>query len=188
VVALVFQYGSNCLESQINSRERLCGDAKFICKAVAEDFELTFDVWSKNRACAAADIVFKRGSKVWGALYEIPDYLIRRNTSKEKGRKSLDAIEGEGINYRQEMIVVRRGSNEVVTALTYRVIDPKPALETGLHYVRHLVDGLRERGVAEEYITEVKRIAAANNPAIALQLESLRAGAELIREQSHELG
>lgn len=187
-MALVFQYGSNCLESQINSKERLCGDAKFICKAVAEDFQLTFDVWSENRACAAANIVFKPGSKVWGALYEIPDYLIRRNTAKEKGRKSMDAIEGEGTNYRREMIAVRRSSDEVVTALTYRVIDPKPDLGTGLEYVGHIVNGLRERGVTEEYIAEVKRIAAANNPAIALQLESLRAGAELTQEQAHEPG
>ena len=42
---LVFQYGSNCLESEINSKERLCGDAKFTAIAqTVEDFELAFDV------------------------------------------------------------------------------------------------------------------------------------------------
>ena len=173
-MALVFQYGSNCCEGQINSNDRLCGDARFIGKAeTVEDFQLAFDVWSKNRACAAADIVSKPGSKVWGALYEVPEYLIERNTAKEKGRKSLDAVEGEGTNYRREMISVRRDNSEVVTALTYRVIAPKPDLKTNLDYVGHIVKGLRERGVAEGYISEIKTIASANNPTIASQVDRL---------------
>ncbi len=172
-MALVFQYGSNCSESQINGKDRLCGDAKFIGTAVAEGFQLAFDVWSAKRQCAAADIVSKPGSKVWGALYEVPDYLIERKTAKETGRKSLDEIEGEGSNYRQEMIAVRRDNDEVVTALTYQVIDPKPDLKTDSEYVGYIVNGLRERGVPEGYITEVKRIAVANYPTIAAQVESL---------------
>ena len=100
-MALVFQYGSNCSESQINSSKRLCGDAMFIGKAAVEDFQLAFDVLSEHRRCAAADIVSKPGSKVWGALYTVPDYLIGRETAKAKGRKSMDAIEGEGRNYRR---------------------------------------------------------------------------------------
>jgi gamma-glutamylcyclotransferase (GGCT)/AIG2-like uncharacterized protein YtfP len=58
--------------------------------------------------------VSKPGSKVWGALYEVPEYLIDRNTAKEKGRKSLDAVEGEGMNYRRETISVRRDNSEVL--------------------------------------------------------------------------
>src|SRR5580693_8509752 len=49
--------GSNCSTSQINSNERLCGDAKFIDIARTDrDFELAFDVHSKKRGCAASDI------------------------------------------------------------------------------------------------------------------------------------
>jgi len=36
-MALVFQYGSNCLESQINGKDRLCGDAKFVGTAETVD-------------------------------------------------------------------------------------------------------------------------------------------------------
>src|SRR5258708_30458424 len=76
-MALVFQYGSNCLDSQINSQDRLCGDAKFIDIAeTVDDFQLAFDVWSTNRKCAASDIVTSPGNKVWGALYEVPDFLL----------------------------------------------------------------------------------------------------------------
>ena len=44
-MALVFQYGSNCSESEINGRDRLRGDAKFADIAeTVEDFELAFNV------------------------------------------------------------------------------------------------------------------------------------------------
>lgn len=42
--------------------------------------------------------------KVWGVVYDIPDYLIGKATAKAHNRKSLDAIEGEGTNYKQEFI------------------------------------------------------------------------------------
>jgi hypothetical protein len=52
-MALVFQYGSNCSEGQINGKDRLRGDAKFVGIAeTVDDFELAFDVWSKGRGCA----------------------------------------------------------------------------------------------------------------------------------------
>src|SRR5271156_2509344 len=108
-MALVFQYGSNCLDSQINGDERLRGDARFIGIAeTVEEFQLAFDVWSKRRECAAADMVPSPGNRVWGALYEIPDFLIERDAAEAQDRKALDAIEGEGINYRRVTIAVRR--------------------------------------------------------------------------------
>lgn len=79
-MALVFQYGSNCAEGQINSEDRLCGDAKFVAIAeTVDDYQLAFDVWSTRRGCAASDILARPGSKVWGVLYEVPDYLIERS-------------------------------------------------------------------------------------------------------------
>jgi gamma-glutamylcyclotransferase (GGCT)/AIG2-like uncharacterized protein YtfP len=173
-MALVFQYGSNCLDSQINSKDRLCGDAKFIAIAeTVEEFQLAFDVWSKGRGCAASDMVASPGNKVWGVLYEMPDFLIERNTAAAQNRKSLDAIEGEGTNYRRETITVRRENGPNITALTYRVPEPKQGLETSLEYVGYIVKGLRERGVREDYIEDIKKIAQANNPAITTQLQVL---------------
>jgi hypothetical protein len=70
-MSLVFQYGSNCLDSQINGKDRLSGDAKFVGTALTvDDFQLAFDVWSIKRDCAASNIVVCPGSKVWGVLYE----------------------------------------------------------------------------------------------------------------------
>lgn len=173
-MALVFQYGSNCSESQIHGKDRLCGDAMFIDIAeTVDDFRLAFDVWSTGRYCAASDIVDSPGSKVWGVLYEVPDFLLERKSAAAQNRKSLDAIEGEGTNYKRETIAVRQNSGPIVKALTYRVRNPKPNLQTSLEYVEHIIEGLRERGVREAYINQVKKAAATNNPAIATQVQEL---------------
>ena len=173
-MTLVFQYGSNCLDSQINGEDRLRGDAKFLSIAeTVEDFELAFDVWSNGRGCAAADIVRKPGSKVWGVLYDVPDDLIDRTTARARARRSFDEIEGEGTNYRRETIKVRRSDGQVSSALTYIVKSPKPGLKTNIGYVRLIVHGLRERGIADQYIAKLKAIAAGNNPEIAAEIENL---------------
>jgi gamma-glutamylcyclotransferase len=171
---LVFQYGSNCLDAQINGKDRLKSDARFIGIAeTVDDYELAFDVFSKGRHCAAADIVRKPGGKVWGALYEIPEYLIGRATAGAHDRKSLDAIEGEGTNYERREISVRKPDGQIVTALTYTVRNPLPDLRTDIDYVRFIIAGLRERGIPQGYIDKVKAIATANNPAIATSVERL---------------
>ena len=173
-MTLVFQYGSNCSEREINGRDRLRGDAKFVGIAeTVEDFEIAFDVDSTNRGCAASDIVRKPGGKVCGVLYEIPDYLIRRSSAQAHGRKSLDAIEGEGTNYKRDMIQVRRPDGQIIEAFTYTVISPKPGLKTSVNYVRLIVHGLREHKISDEYIAKVKAIAAVNNPEIAAEVEKL---------------
>jgi len=173
-MTLVFQYGSNCSETEMNSPMRLCGDAKFVDTAeTVEDYELAFDVQSTSRGCAASDIIRKEGGKVWGVLYEVPDYLIQRETAKARKRKSFDQIEGEGTNYKREMIQVRRPNGDIATALTYTVVIPKPGLKTNVNYVGHIVRGLRDHKVPNEYIAKVKAIAATNNPEITRDVQDL---------------
>jgi gamma-glutamylcyclotransferase (GGCT)/AIG2-like uncharacterized protein YtfP len=168
----VFQYGSNCSMSEINSDERLRGDAKFIDIAQTDrDFELTFDVYSKKRGCAASDIVEAPGQKVWGVLYEVPEYLMSKDTAMAHGRKSFDEIEGS--RYRRETIVVRRPNGEAVEAVTYRVIAPQKGLKTNLAYVQHIIAGLREHGIDATYVARVKEKATANNPGIADAIKAL---------------
>ncbi len=173
-MTLVFQYGSNCSESEMNSGERLRGDARFVdITETVEDFEIAFDVQSARRGCAASDIVRKAGGKVWGVLYEVPEYLMDRETAKTRGRKSFDEIEGEGKNYKRETIKVRRSNGDTVAALTYTVINPRAGFKTNINYVRLIVGGLRDHNVPDDYITKVKAIAAANNPHIAVEVQEL---------------
>jgi hypothetical protein len=173
-MALLFQYGSNCDEDQLNGKDRLNGDARFISIAeTVDDFSLVFDVWAKRRGCAAADIVNTPSHKVWGVLYEVPDYLITRETAHAQGRRAMDDIEGESKVYKRESISVRKPDGQIITALTYRVIAPKDGLQTNIEYVRYIVKGLRDHGVAAEYIDTVKRTAMLNNPAIAESVAKL---------------
>ncbi|MGA2299947.1 MAG: gamma-glutamylcyclotransferase family protein [Candidatus Acidiferrum sp.] len=107
-MALVFQYGSNCLGSEINSNNRLCGDAQFLDIAeTVEDFELAFDVQSAGRGCAASDIVRRPGGKVWGVLYEVPDYLIGCKIAKAASVSRLTMSRARTTNGRQSRSAAR---------------------------------------------------------------------------------
>src|SRR6266545_4263178 len=87
--------------ARLNSETRLKGDAREVGVAFTQDdYELVFDIWSTSEGGrAAADLIEGSGRKIWGVVYEIPDYLIRRETASARQRKSLDAIEGQGSNY-----------------------------------------------------------------------------------------
>jgi len=170
-MALLFQYGSNCSASRLNSPDRLQGAARPVGFAeTVDNYELRFDVWSNGNNCAAADIVAEGEHPVAGVLYDVPDELIRRETVPA-GRKSFDAIEGKA--YEPRLIRVKKRDGNIVDALTYVVREPARNLRTSVEYVRHIITGLRENGAPEQYIATVKHAAATNNPEIAAQIEAL---------------
>jgi hypothetical protein len=171
-MALVFQYGSNTSSTRLNSHERLRGDARdlgLVCTVAP--FELDFDVCSTGNACAAADIREGGGRPIWGVLYEVPDYLIRRETAGE--RKSLDAIEGQ--HYGRRPIRVQRPDGTPVAGevITYTVLNPEPGQRTSIEYASHIIAGLREHGAPDEYLAYVKEQVIANNPDLTAQMDCL---------------
>lgn len=169
---LVFQYGSNCSVERLNGRDRLNGAARpaGIAETV-DDYSLAFDVWSDSNNCAASDIVRVTGCKVWGVLYEIPANLIFGKRADK--RKTLEQIEGR--RYRPIRIRVRLQNGLELAALTFvaRDDDRQERLRTSAEYLGHIIRGLREQGVSEEYIGTVKQIAAENNPAMRDSVEQL---------------
>lgn len=171
-MGLVFQYGSNTSSSRLNSPDRLCGDARDLGLVSTQGiFELDFDVWSNRNNCAAADIREGAGRVIWGVLYEVPDYLIDRDTSG--ARRSLDAIEGS--QYQRQSIGVQNldGTSVQAPVITYTVRSPQLGLRTSLAYVSYILAGLREHGAPAEYVAYVKNRAIANNPGLATDLERL---------------
>lgn len=173
-MAYVFQYGSNTLSSRLNSEDRLKGDARCLGPVYTQDdFELDFNVLSKNNQCAAADIIPKCGRKIWGVLYEIPDQLISRGTSGR--RKSLDAIEGEGNNYQRIKIALcyPDGSPVKEDVITYVVRSRLSDCRTSLDYCRNIIMGLRENNVPLEYIEYVKMRMIVNNEILREDIERL---------------
>lgn len=173
-MAIVFQYGSNCLEKEINSTNRLNGAAKFIGIAkTIENYKLVFDVYSKNRGCAASDIIKSGNKPVWGVLYYVPNKLLCKKTAPS-GTKSFDEIEGEDTNYRRHWLPVCCPDGEQFIALTYVVKKPKkPKKKTSLEYVTMIIKGLREHKVPEGYIKEVKKIVAKHSPRLTKKIQNL---------------
>lgn len=162
---LVFQYGSNMSEARLNGEDRLAGNAKTICVAkTVESFELVFSVWSESNSCAAADLLpSKTGRNIYGVLYEVPDFLLSRDTAKQKNRKSLDAIEGEGTNYVRATIDLIANDGAPVRAITYLVKNRQPSLKTSAAYVAHILAGLREHNMPAEYCKYVRSKIIENN-------------------------
>jgi len=172
-MALIFQYGSNTHEARINCIDRLNGDAKYLYNAkTIGEYEIDFTVWSSTNNCAAADMVRKKGSHVWGVVYCIPDYLVRRNSAKKRGRKSLDEIEGEGKNYRRTRIKVETESGEIISAITYIVKCKRKGFKTSLEYARHIIKGLEEHHIPNEYIQKVKQKIVENNSSLWCHFKS----------------
>jgi len=171
-MARVFQYGSNMDEDRINSAVRLRGDAKYLFNAkTVDDYELDFTVWSSDNECATADIVRKEGSKVWGVVYDIPDYLVERVSAKQRGRKSLDGIEGEGKNYQRIRIKVENQSGEIIEATTYEAISKHKGLKTSCAYAEHIIKGLQEHHIPKDYVEKTMRKIIENNPCLRTHFE-----------------
>lgn len=164
-MALVFQYGSNMSVARLNSEERLVGDARPICVArTVEPFDLMFTVWSQSNKCAAADIVpGKTGRSIYGVVYEVPDFLLSRETAIQQNRKSLDAIEGEGTNYVRAKIELITEDESTFCATTYVVKDRRTDLKTCFPYVRHILIGLKEHNIPDEYCQYVRSKITENN-------------------------
>jgi cation transport regulator ChaC len=172
-MALVFQYGSNLSSARLNHSDRLGGDARVVGKAVTKDeFAFTFDIVSKGRA--ASDIVAGRGRKIWGVIYDIPDYLIHRETAKARQRKSLDGIEGEGKNY--ERVAIRLnwpdGSAVAEPVITYIGKKRVENIKTTQEYVDHILAGLAEHKIQAEYVSYVTVQILANNPQLNVKPHS----------------
>jgi gamma-glutamylcyclotransferase (GGCT)/AIG2-like uncharacterized protein YtfP len=178
-MALVFQYGSNMSVARLNHTKRLAGEAKPIGIArTVEPFELMFTVYSKTNSCAAADIVpSENGRSIYGVLYEIPDFLLSRDTAKEHSRKSLDAIEGEGVNYIRRVIQLIKSDGSQIRAITYVVKDRKTDIKTSFNYVVRILCGLQEHNVPEEYHQYVVSQIIKNNCALVKDIYKLTHGA-----------
>jgi AIG2-like family len=162
-MAVVFQYGSNMSVRRINSKDRLGGAAKLIgAGRTVEPYELAFTVWSRTNNCAAADLIpTDAGRSIHGVLYDIPDCLLSRDTAKE--RRSLDPIEGEGGNYNRKHIEVVKPDGQKFMVLTYVLRNRKLGLKTSLAYVRHILCGLKEHDLPEDYFRYVLSRIIENN-------------------------
>ena len=156
-MAKVFQYGSNCDEERLNCPERLRKMAVPISRAqTVDNFKIAFDVWSNKNKCAAANLVRCGNKPAWGVLYEIAEDFI--DGSPRDGGKTLAEIESGKYEKKCIQVEIAKGETKsVVSAVTFLVKASAPRTDkpTSLAYVKHIVKGMREREIPEEYIRDV---------------------------------
>ena len=173
-MALIFQYGSNIFPDRINNNNRLMGDAvplKLVC--TKQKYNLIFPVKSKNNNCGAADIEPYGEKTIWGMLYRIPDYLLKRSTAGN--RKSLDAIEGEGTNYKRVSIKLRYRNGKQINedVITYIAKNRNKYYKTSKEYATYIIKGLRQSGAPKGYIEYAKKQISRNNPRLANDINNV---------------
>lgn len=93
----------------------------------------------------------------------MPDFLLSRDTAKQKSRKSFDAIEGEGTNYVRATIDLIANDGVPVRAITYLAKNRQPNLKTSAAYIAHILAGLREHSMPAEYCQYVRSKIVENN-------------------------
>jgi len=158
-MALVFQYGSNCIAARLNSPNRLNGKAKDCGRAqTVEDFDIVFDAYSKTNACAASDLVPAPGRKAWGVLYEVPDDFIRGDE-----KRTLTRIEGRRYEEKAIQVVDQNGRTHDARTFVVRDTERRRGLATSAAYVSWIVYGLRDHGVPEDWIAHVVEVAIETN-------------------------
>ena len=156
----VFQYGSNCNAQRLNSPERLNCAAHSLGRAQTVDcFEIAFDVWSTKNKCAAADLIRSGNTPAWGVLYEIPEDYVDGPYSPD--RKTLKEIEGP--KYEKQCIkVTAKGQTHWAVTFLVKKSERVSGKPTSSAYVCHIVKGLRDHCVPEEYVDRVITAAVDN--------------------------
>ena len=141
----MFQYGSNMCGQRIRAGDRI-PEARSVEAAWTDDtFDFTFPVWSRTANRAACGIIGSdTGRRIFGAIYLIPYNLIDRSCAR-RGRKTLDVIEGEGVNYERRSIrVIGVESGQHFSALTYLPIEQSWRAPTDQEYAEYIFSGLAE--------------------------------------------
>jgi gamma-glutamylcyclotransferase len=121
--------------------------------AVLPDHHVLFNKKSTDDNSGKANVAAHVGSVVWGVLYTIPD-------------ADLDILDkGEG-GYRKVRLSVRLTDNTSIDAWVYVAKKPKdhPVLRPYTWYKRFLVEGAREHVLPPEYIADLERIEAIQDP------------------------
>ncbi|MGC8776072.1 MAG: gamma-glutamylcyclotransferase family protein [Minisyncoccia bacterium] len=133
-----FAYGSNMNHKQMAER---CKNAKFICRAYLKDYQFIYDGYSKKWKGAVGNIIKRKGSKVWGGIFEINDEDL----------KTLDKYEGSPSVYGKQIVVVKDDNNKEYELFVYL----KNMLNIGKpseNYKNVVIQGAKDCNLPDDYI------------------------------------
>jgi gamma-glutamylcyclotransferase (GGCT)/AIG2-like uncharacterized protein YtfP len=123
--------------------ERRCPGSKMLDAGFIEDHELAFTTYADRWKGGVADIIEKKGSRVWGIVYD----LAMEDLS------NLDYYEGFPNFYRRKKVTVqgRKGKHEGVW--TYFVVDREAYIPPSRVYFEIIYDASKVFQFPDEYIT-----------------------------------
>ena len=130
---LYFAYGSNMDERQMQSR--VPGS---VCVGTGHlrDHEFLFSGYSETWGGAVANVRRKRGSRVFGVLYALPDF----------GLDKLDRFEGYPRHYQRKTGNIALGSGGSARAVLYYQRSTRPLAPPSKAYVNQIVKAIRKHG------------------------------------------
>jgi gamma-glutamylcyclotransferase len=150
----VFAYGSNMCSGRFRDYKVLPEGAG--CAALLREYHLRFNKLSRKDQSGKANIEIHPGGQVWGVLYSIPDADL----------KTLDS--GEGRGYYRSRLPICCNDGRTIGAWVYLACEPStdPSIRPYSWYKRFLVEGAREHALPPEYIAELDRIDATQDPEV----------------------
>lgn len=135
---LYFAYGSNLLLTQMKSR---CPLSVPVERAILRDYELVYK--DNGRGRGVASIEYKKGSKVYGAIYELTD----------KCEKTLDKFEGVPRVYTKQFVTVESRSGEI-ECLTYCMLPHFKLSMPKLDYFMKIYNGYDDWFLSRKHLTK----------------------------------
>lgn len=128
-----FAYGSNC---NLEQMARRCPKAEKVGAVTLDGYKLTFN--GKRTGAGVASIKYKKGSTVYGLLWEItPDC-----------EASLDRYEGFPYLYNKKIVTVQTADGTAVEAMVY-IMTPaynEPAFPSQGYY-EGILKGFQQNGI-----------------------------------------
>ena len=164
---LYFAYGNNMSLATMDS---LGETYEVLGPACLQDYRLSFTRHSVTWNAGVADVVRKRGFRVWGVLYRVSGSALEKIHVKEGAHRSPPAYVQKRVSVDlHETRQVGGGAHQVrVTAheaVTYEVLD-KHRDDSGLidelppapAYIRSLIDGACEHNIDAYYVSFLRSI------------------------------
>jgi len=152
---LYFAYGSNMDWAQMRQR---CPSARFVFVAKLTNHRLAFTRKSQNRQCGVADAAPKRGSRIWGVVYEIEEREVGQLDRSEGFRPGRA---GNAYTRKERHVIVGGDENKPMAVWVYfakRQPEPPPP---NAKYKRQIIEGAKFWRLPDRYIRELENIEVA---------------------------
>lgn len=150
-----FAYGSNMSLRRLTAPDR-APSSRALCSGYVTGRRLTFDkVGRDGTAKCDCEHTGDHNDRVYGVVFAID----------AGDRARLDAIEGLGVGYDDQMVDVVT-SDGVVPAWTYVATIKDAALKPYHWYKQHVLLGAREGGLPPDYIDRIEMVESIDDPAL----------------------